>query len=345
MSAMIGCTRLRSDGQGPGDRMTTRRQLLAGLTTIAITPHAAFAQKLGMVRRVGILNARFPGDAHVEEFIKALHDLGYRDGENLRLEFRWAEGKPARLRALADELVRSNVELIFTATTPGALAAKSATTAIPIVFVAVGDPVEAGVVSSLARPGGNITGFTHLSVGLVTKTLELIKELVPRLGHVAVLAPTSNPTTALKLARIQSAAQALSLKTEIVEVRTAAEFGAAFESIRRQKPGALMPLLDTLTTTHKKEIAEFAIRHRLPTIFEQREFVDAGGLLSYGTSYPAMFRHAATRVDRILKGAKPSDLPVEQPTEFELVINMTTAKALGITIPQSVLVRVDRVIE
>lgn len=331
--------------RGPGDRVTKRRQVLTVLSAVAIAPYAAFAQKVGMVRRVGVLHAYFPGDGNVEEFRKGLHDLGYRNGENLKLEFRWAEGKPERLRALADDLVRSNVELIFTASTPGALAAKGATTTIPIVFVAVGDPVEAGVVSSLARPGGNITGFTHLSVGLVTKTLELIKELIPHLRQVAVLAPISNPTTALKLARIQSGAKALGVKTEIVEIRTAADYEPAFERIRRLKPTALMPLLDVLSTTHKKEIAEFAMRNRLPTIFEQREFVEAGGLLSYGTNFPAMYRHAATHVDKILKGAKPSDLPVEQPTEFELVINMKTAKALGITIPQSILVRANRLIE
>jgi putative ABC transport system substrate-binding protein len=331
--------------RGPGDRVTKRRQVLTVLSAVAIAPYAAFAQKVRMVRRVGVLHAYFPGDGNVEEFRKGLHDLGYRNGENLKLEFRWAEGKPERLRALADDLVRSNVELIFTASTPGALAAKGATTTIPIVFVAVGDPVEAGVVSSLARPGGNITGFTHLSVGLVTKTLELIKELIPHLRQVAVLAPISNPTTALKLARIQSGAKALGVKTEIVEIRTGADYEPTFERIRRLKPTALMPLLGVLSTTHKKEIAEFAIRNRLPTIFEQREFVEAGGLLSYGTNFPAMYRHAATHVDKILKGAKPSDLPVEQPTEFELVINMKTAKALGITIPQSILVRADRLIE
>jgi len=325
--------------------VTKRRQVLTVLSAVAIAPYAAFAQKVRMVRRVGVLHAYFPGDGNVEEFRKGLHDLGYRNGENLKLEFRWAEGKPERLRALADDLVRSNVELIFTASTPGALAAKGATTTIPIVFVAVGDPVEAGVVSSLARPGGNITGFTHLSVGLVTKTLELIKELIPHLRQVAVLAPISNPTTALKLARIQSGAKALGEKTEIVEIRTGADYEPAFERIRRLKPTALMALLGVLSTTHKKEIAEFAIRNRLPTIFEQREFVEAGGLLSYGTNFPAMYRHAATHVDKILKGAKPSDLPVEQPTEFELVINMKTAKALGITIPQSILVRADRLIE
>jgi len=325
--------------------VTTRRRLLRALSAVVIAPHAAFAQKAGVVRRVGILNHLFPGDTYVEEFRKGLHDLGYRDGENLRLEFRWAEGKPERLPMLAGELVRSKVDVIFTASTPGALAAKGATTAIPIVFVAVGDPVEAGVVSSLARPGGNITGFTHLSVGLVTKTLELIKELMPRLRQVVVLAPTSNPTTALKLVRIRSAAQALSVKIEVVEVHTAGEFDPAFESIRRHKPSALMPLLDTLTRTHTKELIAFAMQHRLPTIFEAREFVDAGGLLSYGTSFPSMYRRAAAHVDRILKGAKPADLPVEQPTTFELVINLKTAKSLGITIPPSLLARADQVIE
>jgi ABC-type uncharacterized transport system substrate-binding protein len=329
--------------------MTTRRELLiafgASVLAAPLAPAVVRAQKPGTIRRVGILHARFPGDTDVEEFRKGLHELGHHEGENLKLEYRWAEGKPERLRALADELVRANVESIFTASTPGALAAKSATATIPIVFVAVGDPVGAGVVSSLARPSGNVTGLTHFSVDLIGKSLELLKEVVPGLRDIAVLAPSSNPTTALKLARIQSAAQVLSLKVQTVEVRRSADFERAFESIRRRKPNALMPLLDILTTTHKKEISDFALAYRLPTFFEQQEFVEAGGLVSYGTSYPAMYRRAATYVDKILKGTKPGDLPVEQPTRFELVINMKTAKALGITIPQSILVRADRVIE
>jgi len=325
--------------------MNNRRKLLAAFGAAAIAPLAAFAQKAAVVHRVGILDVRTHRDTNLEELRKGLHELGYREGENLKLEFRWAEGKPERLRALADELVRANVELIFTATTPGALAAKSASGTIPIVFVAVGDPVGAGVVSSLARPGGNVTGLTHFSVDLVGKTLELAKEVVPGLKHVAVLAPSSNPTTALKLVRIQSAAQALGVKVQVTEVRRAGDFESAFESIRLQKPAALMPLLDTLTITYSKEIADFARAHRLPTFFEQREFVEDGGLASYGTSYPAMYRRAATYVDKVLKGTRVGTLPVEQPTRFELVINMKTAKALGLTIPQSILVRVDRVIE
>ena len=326
--------------------MKTRRQLLIALGASALAaPLASFAQQQGKIRCVGILHALYPGNLDVEEFRKGLHELGRHEGENLSLEYRWAKGEPERLRALADELVRTNVELIFTATTPGALAAKGATTTIPIVFVAVGDPVGAGVVSSLARPGGNATGLTHFSVDLVGKTLELLKEVVPGLRQVAVLSPSSNPTTALKLARIQSAAHALGVKVQIMEVRRPGDFELAFESIRRQKPTALMPLLDTLTVAHKKKITDFARAYRLPTIFELREFVEAGGLVSYGTNYPAMYRHAATYVDKILKGAKPNDLPVEQPTKFELIINMKTAKALGVKFPQAILVRADEVIE
>jgi putative ABC transport system substrate-binding protein len=322
-----------------------RRAFLRAIGVGFVAPGAVNAQKTGILRRVGILHARFPGNSDVEKFRKGLHELGRHEGKNLKLEYRWAEGRPERLRALADELVRTNVELIFTATTPGALAAKGASDTIPIVFVAVGDPVGAGVVSSLARPGGNVTGLTHFSVDLVGKTLELAKEVVPHLKHIAVLAPSSNPTTALKLVRIQSAALALGVKVQVTEVRRTGDFERAFESIRLQKTAALMALLDTLTITYRKEIADFARAHRLPTFFEQREFVEVGGLASYGTSYPAMYRRAATYVDKVLKGTRVGTLPVEQPTRFELVINMKTAKALGLTIPQSVLVRADRVIE
>jgi ABC-type uncharacterized transport system substrate-binding protein len=326
--------------------VTTRRTFLGCCAIgLVMAPSVIAAQKTSVPRRVGILHGQSPGNKDVDEFRKGLRELGYLEGENLTLEYRWAEGKPERLRALADELVRANIELIFTASTPGALAAKSATKTIPIVFVAVGDPVGAGVVSSLARPGGNVTGLTHFSVDLIGKSLELLKEAIPGLKHVAVLAPSSNPTTALKLARIQSAAKALDVEVQVVEVRRAADFEPAFDTIRRQRPTALMPLLDTLTTTRKKEIVDFARANRLPTMFEQREFVEAGGLMSYGTSHAAMYRRAATPVDKILKGARPGDVPVEQPTQFELVVNMRTAKALGLTLPQPFLMRADRVIE
>jgi ABC-type uncharacterized transport system substrate-binding protein len=326
--------------------VTTRRTFLGCCAIgLVMAPSVIAAQKTSVPRRVGILHGQSPGNKDVDEFRKGLRELGYLEGENLTLEYRWAEGKPERLRALADELVRANIELIFTASTPGALAAKSATKTIPIVFVAVGDPVGAGVVSSLARPGGNVTGLTHFSVDLIGKSLELLKEAIPGLKHVAVLAPSSNPTTALKLARIQSAAKALDVEVQVVEVRRAADFEPAFDTIRRQRPTALMPLLDTLTTTRRKEIVDFARANRLPTMFEQREFVEAGGLMSYGTSHAAMYRRAATPVDKILKGARPGDVPVEQPTQFELVVNMRTAKALGLTLPQPFLMRADRVIE
>jgi putative ABC transport system substrate-binding protein len=271
--------------------------------------------------------------------------LGYREGENAHFEFRWAEGRPERLAGLASELVAQRVDVIFTATTTGALAAKKATSTIPIVFAAVGDPVEAGVVANLSHPLGNITGLSHNSIDLGGKVLELLKETLPGITRVAVIAPTTNPATMLKLRNVEKGAKALSLKLLVAEVRGPDDFGPAFLQIRKNKPDALYVLLDTITLSRSRDIAEFASQSRLPSIYEQQEFVDAGGLMSYATSFPAMYRRAATYVDKILKGAKPGELPVELPTTFELIINMKTAKALGVSIPQPVLFRADKVIE
>jgi putative ABC transport system substrate-binding protein len=274
-----------------------------------------------------------------------MRELGYREGENAHFEIRWAEGRPERLAGLASELVAQKVDIIFTATTTGALAAKKATSTIPIVFAAVGDPVEAGVVANLSHPLGNITGLSHNSIDLGGKVLELLKETLPRITRVAVIAPTTNPATMLKLRNVEKGAKALSLKLLVTEVRSPDDFGPAFSQIRKNKPDALYVLLDTITLSRSRDFAEFASRYRLPSIYEQQEFVDAGGLMSYATSFPAMYRRAATYVDKILKGAKPGELPVELPTTFELIINMKTAKALGVSIPQPVLFRADKVIE
>jgi putative ABC transport system substrate-binding protein len=322
------------------DRRTFVREVVLGL----LTPLIANAQGPGKSHRVGILHMGSARNTYDEAFRTGLHELGYRENHNLMLEYRWAEGRPERLPALAAELVQLPVEVIFTGSTPGALAAKRATATVPIVFVAVGDPVGAGVVSNLARPDGNITGLTHFSVDLAGKTLALLKEAVSDLARVAVFAPSLNPTTALKLHGIEAAAHALGVRLQLVEVQGSSDFEAAFAAIRREKPDALMVLLDTLTVTRAQEIADFALTNRLPAIYELRDFVDAGGLMSYSTDFLQMFRRAATYVDKILRGVKLAELPVEQPMKFELVINLKTAKALNLTIPPMLLFQADEVI-
>jgi putative ABC transport system substrate-binding protein len=325
--------------------MNARRAFVRAVSLALVAPLIALAQTRAKLHRVGVLHGRFPGDANVEAFRQGMRELGYREGENAHFEIRWAEGRPERLAGLASELVAQKVDIIFTATTTGALAAKKATSTIPIVFAAVGDPVEAGVVANLSHPLGNITGLSHNSIDLGGKVLELLKETLPRITRVAVIAPTTNPATMLKLRNVEKGAKALSLKLLVTEVRSPDDFGPAFSQIRKNKPDALYVLLDTITLSRSRDIAEFASQSRLPSIYEQQEFVDAGGLMSYATSFPAMYRRAATYVDKILKGAKPGELPVELPTTFELIINMKTAKALGVSIPQPVLFRADKVIE
>jgi len=325
--------------------MNGRRTFVRAMSLALIAPVVARAQAQAKLFRVGILHGRSAGDANVAAFIQGMSELGYREGENARFEFRWAEGRPERLPGLASELVARRVEVIFTAATTGALAAKGATSTIPIVFVAIGDPVGAGVVANLSHPAGNITGLSHIAHDLVGKILELLKEILPGVTRVAVIAPATNPATMVRLRNAEKGGKALGLKLRVVTVRTADDFGPAFSQIRKDKPDALFTLLDTITATHSQDIAEFASRYKLPSVYELQEFVDAGGLMSYGANFPAMYRRAAAYVDKILKGARPGDLPVEQPTKFELVINMKTAKALGITIPQPVLFRADKVIE
>ena len=308
-------------------------------------PIAAEAQQPAKVPRIGLLTPGSPGDPFIEAFRQGLRALGYVEGQNIALEYRWAESKYDRLPGLASDLVRLNVDLIFARSTPGARAAKNATTAIPIVFAAVTDPVNLGIVDSLARPWGNITGLTHIGVDLVGKDFELLREAVPGMGRVAVLANPANPAHVLKLGAAQDAARFLGAKLKVLEVRSSNDFAAAFSAIRREQPDALVTFVNPLTLAHRKLIVDFAAKSRLPAVYEVKEFVEAGGLMSYGTSFPDMYRRAATYVDKILKGAKPADLPVEQPTRFELVLNMKTAKALGITFPPTIMVRADQVIQ
>ena len=302
------------------------------------------AQQPTKVPRIGVL---WPTSDHpyLQAFRQGLRDLGYVEGQTIVIEYRYARGKDDRLPDLAAELVRLQVGAILTWGTPATQAAKQATRAIPIVMGTIADPVTAGLVASLARPGGNVTGLTSISRELAGKRLELTMEVIPGLSRVAVLSNPANPGAVLNLRETEAAARSRGMRLQVLQVRGPNDFESAFEAAAKERAGALVVLPDPLFSQHAKRLVDLAAKHRLPAMYYTKEFVDAGGLMSYAPSYPDMFRRAASYVDKILKGAKPGDLPVEQPTRFELVINLKTAKALGLTIPQSVLIRADQVIQ
>ena len=329
--------------------MNTRRKLLIAVSAVLLTtPLAALGQQQSKVARIGYLaGSSVTDNAHlVQAFREALRELGYVEGKNLVIEYRYAEGNFERLPDLAAELVRLRVDVIVAVGDPVILVAKQATSTIPIVMPSVGDPVGRGFVASLARPGGNITGVSNLAVALTGKWLEYLKQIVPTLSQVAVLRNAANPTHALFWAEAQSAAPRLGLQLQSVEVRTPDDLDGAFATIVRERSAAVVVLPDPLLAGFLRgRIAELATRNRLPAVYTFKEQAEAGGLLSYGPSLSVNYRHAATYVDKILKGAKPANLPVAQPTQFELVINLKTAKALGLTIPQSLLLRADEVIQ
>ena len=307
----------------------------------------AEAQPPAKVARIGYLLISAPSvNPHLQEaFRQGLRDLGWVEGQNITIEYRSAEGRLERLPDLAGELVTLKVDLIVAVATPGARAAKEATATIPVVMVGVGDPVGLGYVMSLARPGGNITGLSSMSVDLGPKRLELLKETIPKLSRVSVLWNPADPARALEVRDTQAAAEKLGLRLQSVKVRSADEIEGAFGAMTRERPDALIVQQDPLTIRHRTRIAELALRSRLPAIGVFREFAEAGGLMTYGTNLADLYRRAATYVDKILKGAKPADLPVEQPTRFELVVNLKTVRALGLTLPRSVLIRVDQLIQ
>jgi putative ABC transport system substrate-binding protein len=311
------------------------------------SPLAVKAQQTGKVYRIGFLgNSTAALEANlVGPFREGLRELGYVEGRNVQIEYRWGEGKYERFPELVAELVALKVDVLVTAGTPAALAVKRATTTIPLVMVAVGDPVGTGLVASLARPGGSMTGLTSIAPDLEGKRLELLREAVPKLSRVSVIWNPANPfhVTAEKEAR--SAAQVLQMKVHSVGVRTAQELDPAFVAIVKERPGAFIVLADRIFLHNRGRIVDFAARNRLPAVYAYRELVEAGGLMSFGPNYADMHRRAATFADKILKGAKPADLPVEQPTKFELLINLKTARALGLTIPPSLLARADQVIQ
>ncbi len=304
-------------------------------------------QPAGKVFQIGYLGNSTPSleSALVEGFRQGLRENGYLEGQNIVLHYRWAEGRIEPLPRLAAELVRLKVDVIVTSGTPAGLAAKRATTTIPVVLASTGDPIGAGLVSSLARPGGNITGLSPLYPELEGKRLQLLKEIVPRLNRAAVLMNPANPFTALAWKETRTAAEALRITLLPAEARVADDFERVFAAITKAKPDAMVVIADRLLLSHRARIVSFAAQHRLPAIYSFREFVEEGGLAVFGPNYVEMFRRAATYVDKILKGTKPADLPVERPMTFELLINLKTARALGLTIPQSVLIRAGEVIQ
>jgi putative tryptophan/tyrosine transport system substrate-binding protein len=324
----------------------TRRVFLGSLAGgLFAAPLAAEGQQA--VARIGYLTNHVASSPHLPEaFRQGLRDLGYVEGRNVMIEYRDAEGELERLRALAAELVALKVDVIVASAYPGTLAAKNATSTIPIIMVAVADPVRMGLIASLVRPGGNITGLTLLAgTEIVGKHLELLKEAVPNLSRVAVLWNSANPMHALRLREVEVAGRSLRVKLQILKAQGPEEFDSAFAAMTRERAGALYVVGDPVLSRHRKRLAELAAKSRLPAVYELKDHAEAGGLMAYGPSLLDMYRRAATYVDKILKGAKPADLPVEQPTKFELVINLKAAKALGLTIPQSLLARADEVIQ
>ena len=328
--------------------MISRRAFIASMALgLLAGPFPARAQQAGKVWRIGYLDqgSASGNGPYFEAFRHGLRDLGWVEGKNITLEVRFAEGKTEQLPALAADLVRRKVDLIVTASTPAALAAKRATTTIPIVIGFVADPVGSGVVQSLARPGGNITGWTHLGVELRGKYLELLKEAVPGAIRFGVLWNPANPVHRLSMGTIEAAAQRLKVELYPVGVQEPRELENAFSTLAAKRVEALVVFPDGMFIAQTSAIVGLAARRNLPALYGVREYAEAGGLMTYGTNLLDMFRLSASFVDKILKGAKPGDLPVEQPTKFELVINVKTAKALGLTIPQSVLGRADEVIQ
>jgi putative ABC transport system substrate-binding protein len=329
------------------EHLVIDRQVFVGVLTLGIlsTPLAAHAQTPRKTARIGYLSFR-SGPSYLEEaFRQGLRELGYFEGQNIAIEYRWADFKPDRASVLAEELVRLKVDVIVsTGGGISATAAKRTTETIPIVFTA-GDPVGVGLVTRLNRPGGNLTGISLLAPQLNPNRLELLKGAVPGVSRVAVLANPVNLSTAEALKELEGAARALRVKLQVLTARERQEIDTAFATMARERVQALLVTSDPMFLAQRERIVDLAAKHRLPAIFGWRESAEAGGLMSYATNLADMYRRLATYVDKILKGAKPGDLPIEQPTTSELVINLKTAKALGLTIPPSLLGRADRVIE
>jgi putative tryptophan/tyrosine transport system substrate-binding protein len=326
--------------------MRRREIVILLLAASVMVPCAAHAQKTpAKVYRLGLLEPGAPPEPLVDVLTGRLNELGYREGNNIVYEYRWADGKLTRLPELAKELVDLKVDAIVTFSTPGAIAAQKATQTIPVVFGGVGDPVGSGVVPNLNRPGGNVTGVSILATELSAKRLELLEEIVPGANPVAMFWNDTNSGMVLRAHEAQNAADKLKLNLQSIGVHDLISFDTAFARMENEQLNALLVLVDPFTRQHRQRIVDFAARRHLPAIYESREFVDAGGLISYGPSLPAVQRRVADYVEMIFKGARPGDLPVELPTKFEMVINKKAAKELGFTFSPSILMRADEVIE
>jgi len=328
--------------------MPMSSKIMMAITTVIITAASfAEAQQATKVFRVGVLSARAGIEPRDEVFRQRLRELGYVKGQNLAIDWRFADGKLDRLDPLAAELVRLKVDVIFGNATPTIQAAKKATTTVPIVMIAGADPAESGLVASLERPGGNITGLTSVSTALNGKRLELAKEIIPNLSRVGVLLDPEYPTmtSGQNLKETQAAADALGLKLQLMEVRSVNDLENVFEAATKERAQALIHFSHTVITNGRKRVAELAVKHRLPAVYADTQFIEAGGLMSLGADPLDLIRRAAGYVDKVLKGGKPADLPMEKPTKFELVINAKVAKQIGLTIPANVLARADKVIE
>jgi putative tryptophan/tyrosine transport system substrate-binding protein len=320
--------------------------LLIALALVAFAVTAE-AQQQGKVSRIGVLET-IPIElnaANFDPFRQGLRELGYIEGQNVVIEYRSADGRQERFPDLVAELIRLKVDLIVTRGTPATMAAKNATGTIPVVTSGVGDPVGAGIVASLARPGGNITGVGGLNIELYGKRVELLRELVPGVARIMGLFNMNNPSNPPQWKQVEMAADSLGIQHQLFDIRNPEDLRRGFDAAIRQRAGALVVALDALTQSNRQLIVDLAAKHRLPAIYASREFIDAGGLIAYGASFPHLYYRAATYVGRILKGAKPADLPVEQPTKLELAINLKAAKQIGLTIPPSLLARADKVIK
>ena len=313
---------------------------------VAAWPFGAHGQQ-EKLWRIGMLETISPAlnAANLAAFRNGLRQLGYVEGQSYVIEYRSVEGRAARFPELASELVASKVDIIVTRGTPATLAAKNATPNIPVVMAAIGEPLDTGVVTSLSRPGGNVTGFSSFVTELVGKRVELFKEAMPSVTRIGFLNNMSNPVIPPQWEETKKAARSLGIATELLDVRSKEDIGRAFEAVSRSRVDGLLVGIDAVTQEHRKLIGDLARQQRVPTLCASREYVEADGFLSYGVSYPDLYRRAAGMVDKIFKGAKAGDLPVEQPVKLELIINLTTAKALGLTVPPTLLARADEVIE
>jgi putative ABC transport system substrate-binding protein len=324
-----------------------RRDFIAAFGGAAATwPLAARAQQVAKLPTIGFLgpNTRSSGSEWVAAFVQRLRALGWIEGRTVAIEYRWAEGHNERYTEFAAEFVRLKVDVIVVSGTPAVMAAKQATSVIPIVFATAGDPVGNGLVASLALPGGNVTGLATLSADLASKRLELLREVVPGLRRLAIMADIGNPFTVLELGEVQTVAKTLGLEVVTLEIRRAQDIMPAFDALK-DRSEALYVCISPLASTNQIPINILAVGMRLPTMHGSRDYVEAGGLMSFGANYPDQFRHAADYVDKILRGAKPGNIPVEQPIKFDFVVNLITAKALGMTLPPALLTRADEVIE